>query len=305
MRCSRCDMPLSPTKTSCPRCGTAIGVVADSFKGQGELPFAVAQVPFEQIQQNSPGFVGTAVKVEPIQHNWGQRQDTPLAAASGPPITPLTPEQASSDDVQEVLTLPMSSPLPGTGNRATVIGFGLAGLCTGVACLLLLFVYVIAQTLPATSNGSPAHLGGSALVTQNTPTINPSPKATAPIVSPTATYSGQQYITNAQTSTTINFATAQPTFPTSTFKVGQTIYITFSVRPHAQTGAICLLWYINATQFASYPFAISTTSTTAAYSYANTGNVGPGYVEIYLENAPSCLDPNKILGAHVDFTVTA
>ncbi len=304
MRCSRCDMPLSPTKTSCPRCGTAIGVAAGGVKGQGELPFAVAQVPFEQTQQISPGFVGTAVEVAPIQHNWGQRQDTPFAAVSDLPITPLTSEKASSD-IQEVLALPTPPQLPGTGNRTTAIGFGLAGLCTGVACLLLLFVYVIAQTLPATSNGSPARLGGSALVTQNTPTINPGPKATAPIASPTATYSGQQYITNAQTSTTINFATAQPTFPTSTFKVGQTIYITFSVRPHAQTGAICLLWYINATQFASYPFAISTTSTTAAYSYANTGNVGPGYVEIYLENAPSCLDPNKILGAHVDFTVTA
>ncbi len=304
MRCSRCDMPLSPTKTSCPRCGTAVGAVSGGFKGQGELPFAVAQVPFGQRQQNSSGFVGTAVEVAPIQYNWGPRQDTPLVAVSGSPMTPLTPELASSN-VQEVLATPTQFPLPDVGNHSTVIGFSLAGLCIGVACLLLLFVYVIAQTLPLTSNGSPARLGGSSLVTQNTPTIAPSPKATSPIASPTATYPGQQYIVNAQTSTTINFATAQPTFPTSTFKAGQTIYITFNVRPNGQTRAVCLLWYINATQFASYPFSISSTSATVAYSYANTSNVGPGYVEIYLENAPSCIDPNKILGGHVDFTVTA
>ncbi len=308
MRCSRCNMPLSPTKTSCPRCGTAVGVVSDSFKEQGEHSFAVSQVPFEQKQQNSSGFVGTAVEVAPLPYNWGPRQDTPFAAISGPPLTPLTSEQANGQALshrQEALPTSTLFPLPDVSNRSAGIGFGLAGLCTGVACVLLLFVFVIAQTLPPTSNSSPARLGGSSLVTQNTPTIEPSPKATSPIASPTATYPGQQYIANAQTATTINVATAQPTLPTSTFKVGQTIYITFNVHPNGQTGAICLLWYINASQFASYPFAINTTNTTAAYSYANTSNIGPGYVEIYWENAPSCTDPNKILGDHVNFTVTA
>ena len=310
MRCSRCDMPLSPARTSCPRCGTPIA--SGGFKGQGELPFAFVQASADQRQANSPGSVGTAVDVAPIQHNWGLQarsvQETPLAAAVAPPLTPLASEQGDAQlplHLQDALASSMLPPLSKAGNRSAGIGFGLAGLCTLVACVLLLFVYIMAQTLPPPSNGSSARLGSTALVAQNTPVIDLSPTATTPIASPTATYPGQQYIANAQTAATINVATAQPTLPSSTFKVGQKIYITFDVHPNGQTGAICLLWFINAAQFASYPFALNTTSTTSTYSYAATGNVGPGYVEIYWENAPSCIDPNKILSDHVNFTVTA
>ena len=309
MRCSRCDMPLSPAKTSCPRCGTE--VAAGGFKGQGELPFAFAQAPSELRQQNSSGFVSTAVDVSPMQYTWGPQgrnaRETPFAATLVPPLTPLTSGQEDAQvslHLQEALASSMLPPLPKASNHSVGIGFGLAGLCTMVACMLLLFVYVMAQTLPQPNNSSPARLGSSALVAQNTPVIDLSPPATTPIASPTATYPGQQYIGNAQTAATINGATAQPLVPSTTFKVGQKIYITFDVHPNGQTGAICLLWFINATQFASYPFALNTTSTTSAYSYAATGNAGPGYVEIYWENAPSCIDPNKILSAQIDFTVT-
>ena len=308
MRCSRCDMPLSPTKTSCPRCGTA--VASGGFKGQVEPPFAFVQTALEPRQQTSSGFVGTAVDVAPMQHNWGPEarnmQETPSAAALVPPLTALTSGQGDAQAplyLQEPLAFSKFPPLPKVSNRSAGIGFGLAGLCTIVACVLLLFVYVIAQTLPQPN--STARLGSTALVAQNTPVIDLSPTATTPIASPTPTYPGQQYIANAQTAATINVATAQPTLPSTTFKVGQKIYITFDVHPSGQTGAICLLWFINATQFASYPFALNTTSTTSAYSYAATGNAGSGYVEIYWENAPSCIDPNKILSDHVDFTVTA
>lgn len=313
MRCSRCDMPVSSTATSCPRCGAAVAVIAGGFKRQEELPFAFVQTPSDQRQQNNPGFVGAAIDVAPMQHKWGfqakDAQETPFATTSVPPMTSLTPgpgDAQPSSSIPEALAFSTPPPLPKAGHRSAGIGFGLAGLCTIVACLLLLFVYVMAQTLPQSSNDSSARVaGGSSLVAQNTPVIDLSPTATTPIASPTATYPGQQYISNAQTAITINVATGQPTLPTTTFKVGQKIYITFDVHPAGHTGAICLLWFINATQFASYPFALDTTNTTSAYSYAATRNAGPGYIEIYWENAPSCIDPNKILGDHVDFTVTA
>ena len=311
MRCSRCDMPLSPTRTSCPRCGNAV-VASGGFKGQSEPPFAFVHAAPEPRHQSNAGFIDVAVDVAPMQPGWGAQarsvQETPFAAASAPPLTPFAAEQGDVQVplyLQEALASSTLPPLPQARKRSVHVGFGLAGLCTAVACVLLLFVYVMAQTLPQSSTPPTTRSGVSSLVAQNTPVIDLSPTATTPIASPTATYPGQQYIANAHTAMMINVATAQPTLPASTFKVGQKIYITFDVHPQGQTGAICLLWFINATQFTSYPFAVNTTSTTSAYSYASTGNVGPGYVEIYWENAPSCLDPNKILSDHVDFTVTA
>lgn len=312
MRCSRCDMPLSPAKTSCPRCGTEVAIASGGFKGQGDLPFAFTQAALEPKQQNGSGFVGMAVDVAPVQYNWGTQagsvQETPFASTSVPPLTPLTSGQGDAQaplHLQDALAFSMLPPLPKAGNRSVNIGFGLAGLCTVVACVLLVFVFIMAQTLPQPNNSSSARVGSSVLVAQNTPVIDLSPTATTPISSPTPTYPGQQYIANAQTASGINFATGQPTLPSTTFKVEQKIYITFDVHPNGQAGAVCLLWFINATQFASYPFALNTTSTTSTYSYAATGNAGPGYVEIYWENAPSCIDPNKLLSDHVDFTVTA
>ncbi len=311
MRCSRCDMPLSPTKTSCPRCGTV--VASSSFKEQGERPFAFVQAPAYQGQQNNPSVVGTAVEVAPVQYTWAPQaksvQETPLVTALLPPQTLLTSrleDAQASTHIQEAQPFSIPSPISKANNRSAGMGFGLAGLCTVLACLLLLFVYVIAQTLPPPDGSSVTRLANrSSVVAQNTPMIDLSSTATTPAVSPTATYPGQQYIANAQTATTINAVTAQPTLPASTFTVGQKIYITFDVHPNGHLGAICLLWFINATQFASYPFALNTTNTTSAYSYAATRNAGPGYVEIYWENAPSCIDPNKVLSDHIDFTVTA
>ncbi len=311
MRCSRCDMPLSPAKTSCPRCGTA--VASGSFKEQGERPFAFVQASAYQGQQNNSSVIGTAVDVAPAQYNWVPQAksvlETPFATVLPSPQTPLTSrleDAQAATHIQDAQAFSTLSPLPKADNRSAGMGFGLAGLCTVLACLLLLFVYVIAQTLPPPDGSSSTRLANkSSLVAQNTPMIDLSSTATTPAVSPTATYPGQQYIANAQTATAINVVTAQPTLPTSTFTVGQKIYITFDVHPNGHTGAICLLWFINATQFASYPFALNTTNTTSAYSYAATRNAGPGYVEIYWENAPSCIDPNKVLSDHIDFTVTA
>ena len=303
MRCSRCDMPLSPTKISCPRCGTATGAGDD----RGTLSPVFAHAPFGQKQQH--GYAGTAVEVEPIKYNRGPQtrnlQETPLATTPVPPQTPF-PVQREEVSVslhgQDALAFVSQ---PKAKWSAANIGFGLAGLCTAVACLLLLSVYAIAQTLPSNSHPSTRLAGRTTVVVQNTPGGVLSPTAISPTASAMATYPGQQYIAHAQTAAAINFSTEQATLPASTFRVGQKIYITLDVRPNGHTGAVCLLWFINATQFASYPFAINTTITTPVYSYATTYNVGTGYVEIYWENAPSCTDPNKILGGHVDFTVTA
>ena len=319
MRCSHCDMPLSPTRTDCPRCGTAIATLSNGFKGQGALPSASMQAPSEYRQQqntllaNNPDFVGASADVAPAQQDWNQHasnaQETPFAATiASPPIPSISaPEDSHVPNSPTFSSVPL---LLKPNNLSASVGFGLAGLCTVVACLILIFVYFMAQNLPQPSPGvSPRVAGGlSSLAAQNTPVIDLSPTATASTAStasPTPTYPGQQYIANAKTASAVNVTNAQPTLPATNFKVGQKIYVTFDVHPNGHVGAICLLWFINGTPFTSYPFALNTTNTTSAYSYAATRSAGPGYIEIYWESAPSCTDLNKILSDHLDFTVTA
>jgi len=314
MRCSRCDMPLSPNRKSCPRCGAA--VTWDGAKGQGERPFASVQVQSEYRPNSSfahgPDCVGTPVDIAPTQQHWHQyEQEVPFATALVPPTTPsASPSEGfqTPSHVLDVQELSPTPPLPKRNKHSVGMGFGLAGLCTGIACLLLLFVYIMAQTLPQLPGDVSARSDGglSPLTAQNTPAINPSPTVTVSTASPTpTTYPGQQYFANAQTANAVNITTAQAIVPATTFKVGQKIYVTFDVHPNGQTGAVCLLWFINGAQLTSYPFALKTTDTTSAYSYAATGFAGAGYIEMYWENAPSCTDPNKILGDHINFTVTA
>ncbi len=267
-----------------------------------------APPPFEQKQQHYSNFAGAAVELAP--YNWeAQVSNTPGPSPAKTPAALHTPlpsdlKNASASSIEQeapVIAVPSKA-----GLRSTTIGFGLAGLCTTVGCLLLLFVYAIAQTLPHTNTPSSNRLtGGTTLVTQNTPVLTASPSSTVPTASPTLTFPGGQYIAHAQTANAVNVATAHATLPASSFRIGQKIYITFDVQPAGHTGAICLLWYINGSQFASYPFAINTITPTSAYSYAATTTVGTGYVEIYWETAPSCIDPAKLLGSRVDFTVTA
>ncbi|GAC1398401.1 MAG: hypothetical protein NVS4B12_00220 [Ktedonobacteraceae bacterium] len=319
--------------------------MSDRHKGQGEVPsaFLQASTNYNPLKSTffarSSSFGITPVDIAPAQQVWDQHigngQETPFAA----PVPPTTPsasqyykeqevsagtygqqfvanEQAfSAPTQQQDVQTPSNvqepqafSSLPRTSKRSTNIGFGLAGLCIFVACLLLLFVYFMEQNLPQPTRSLSSRLvrAPSSVVAQNTPVIDLSPTATIPTASTASpTYPGQQYISNAHTASAVNILTAQPTVLATTFKVGQKIYVTFDVHPSGHIGSICLLWFINGTQFTSYPFALHSTSTTLAYSYAATEFVGSGYTEIYWENAPSCTDPNKLLGDLVDFTVTA
>ncbi len=259
MRCSRCDLPISPTRTTCPRCGANTNKSAT----------------------NSPLFLAS---------------DAPKAFQA--PTSVEEPRLFSSPPQKHK-----------QGYRSTTIGFGLAGLCLMMASLLLVFVYFMAQNLPLPSNGLSSRLTGgqSNLPTtsaKNTSVAQSGSTPPPPATSPAVTYLGRQYIDNAQMATAIS-AEALPVQPETTFRTNQTMYITFKVHPDGRIGAVCLLWYLNTRQFTNYSFAINTTVSSPAYSYATTGSSGSGYVEIYWETAPSCTDPNKILADRVAFAVTA
>ena len=99
----------------------------------------------------------------------------------------------------------------------------------------------------------------------------------------------------------IDQKTRKPTQLATTFKTNQKIYVTFQLHPAGQSGAVCLLWYLNGKQVTSYDFAAGQNSS-ASYSYAIYGGTGTGAVEVYWASSTSCSD--KQLAQRVDFTVT-
>jgi hypothetical protein len=189
----------------------------------------------------------------------------------------------------------------GFGNSSkTRLGFTAAALCVIAGGLLLVFVYFVATGASGNANNS----GVGSINTQHTsisPTSQPPSPSPTNASSPTATsFPGQQYISNAQMASQINTQTAQPTQLSTTFTVNQKIYVTFQLHPAGQSGAVCLLWYLNSRQVTGYNFAVSQ-NTSASYSYAIYGGTGTGAVEVYWASSSSCAD--KQLAQRVNFTV--
>jgi hypothetical protein len=175
-----------------------------------------------------------------------------------------------------------------------------AALCVITGGLLLLFVYFLAMG----TSGSPSSVTGNSN-TQHAATsptsILPSPSPTSAPSSTATAFPGQQYIDNAQMASAIDSKTRKPTQLSTTFKIDQKIYVTFQLNPAGQSGAVCLLWYLNGRQVTGYNFATGQYST-PSFSYAIYGGTGAGAVEVYWASSTSCSD--KQLAQRVDFTVT-
>jgi hypothetical protein len=95
----------------------------------------------------------------------------------------------------------------------------------------------------------------------------------------------------------------QATNPTTTFKLGTTMYVVFKLHPPSQGGAFCAYWFQNGKQITQpYTYPVKAASR-RSYATARYGQAGAGYVELYWASSQSCSD--KVLAQHVDFTVTA
>ncbi|MHB8595980.1 MAG: hypothetical protein ACYDER_04125 [Ktedonobacteraceae bacterium] len=183
------------------------------------------------------------------------------------------------------------------------LGFIIAGLCVLTGALLLILVYVLSVGLaPSTMQTQSITVGNSVKTTtrQHTPTAVPTRNEQP---SPTVTsgaFPAQQYIINPQMASAVNTNTAQVIQAATTFHVGQRVYVTFTIHPNGQSGAVCLQWYANAHAFSHFEFAVSSSST-VAYSYTYYANAAPAYVEIYWASSASCSD--ELLAQRVNFTV--
>lgn len=290
MRCMNCGLPLSPERNlaNCPRCGAPLNVLQGAQQqqfeqaGWGNMGGMPQQNPWGQTafpQQEQPGQMGSS------SFNRGMMgsglQQTPF-----PSRRPYTPAKSKSNPR---------------------LLFIVAGLCVVLGAVILGVVAMIA----ASNHGSSPNAAQNSSNTSATQRPSASPTASganaSPTVSdsPTATgtsYPGQQYIDGAQMAMGVDKHTMQPQQPTTTFKVGSTMYVVFNLHPPSQGGAVCAYWYLSGKQVTSFASAVKG-SNHASYTYAIYGNPGSAYVELYWASDKSCSD--KVLAQHVDFTVTA
>jgi hypothetical protein len=275
-------------------------------------PFPHRQQSPEQSNTPFPGMNGMPTRIgEPgpsggVVANIEQPPATPL-----PPAMPLKPP----DTDWGAAPLPLSSadttafprlPSQESRRRSAILGFGLAGVCIATGWILLIVVYILSLSLPPeTKHALPTRTtiqnsGVTVVGPQPTNPVTPTPEEEiTPTTSPN-TFPGQKYIDRAQMASDVNPNNATPKQATTVFKPGQRIYVTFSIHSN-QSGAVCLLWYLNNKNFTHYEFSIDAASI-PAYSYAIASGTGNGYVEIYWASSIQCTD--KLLAQQVSFTVT-
>lgn len=303
MKCQSCGMPLSPTNTptACPRCHMPLAVNV-RVQDAAQMPFPVAapvqtQMPFPP----SPAY------------QWGQVSHPTPVPSPTPPFTPapmLQPGMVQNHEQSGSFSLPSESQNTRRNMRAIsasrstsgVLGFVIAGLCVASGGMLLVFVYFMGLSLPQANS-----LSVNQVTPVTTQAVIPSSTTagTTPTVAPTATQSttfpGAQYISNPQTASSINTATAQPLKLTATFTVNQRIYVTFDIHPNGKSGAVCLAWYLDNHLVNQFAFPASA-SAGSGYSYDLYGAAGPAYVQILWASTTACSD--ALLAQQVSFTVT-
>jgi hypothetical protein len=272
MKCATCGMPLSPNRSqaNCPKCGAPASARASQKATIGAIGDRQYAPSAFNASPQSP------VSPQPIPgQGWrsGMHERTDFAPGLQQPRPPEFQRR--------------SQPQPPGNNRNNRLGFTIAGLCLLAGAFLLILVYILA-------------IGGqgnqATTISQTTPKSQTIPSPTT-VPSPTATpFPGQQYINNAQLS-----SSQPPTLQTTnTFTANQKIYVTF-MHPSRQSGVVCLAWYLNGKESNSYTIAMGA-NTTSSYGYEIFGSPGSGYVNLYWATDTTC--SNELLAQQIIFTVT-
>lgn len=336
MRCLQCGMPLSPARTNCPRCGAPGGNTGVRHSGKLRLIPDTSPTP----PNGYPPVVA--------QPSWGTMAPAvpTLEASQGQGTMPGQPGQFSSQtgpfpysvqDTQQPVDMPNQMYVPSTPNQPvalpfsplpppnpyrstqaphrrqtkTKLGFTVAGMCFVTGALIMIFVFIMAQSLSADNKATGiANADNSAPVQDvatNTPEAGQKPSPTSLQTTPTPPATGGAYIDNTNLASSVDLHTGQPLVATQTFHRGQAIYVTMTIHQAAYSGAVCINWSIN-NQMVPYanpaaPEGATYLAQTSAYFYYKPGAAGSGYVDIAWSNTTACT--NKVPVQHLLFTIVA
>ncbi len=340
MRCTHCDLPLSPTSTArvCPRCHMPIitsantpaklkraSMAAPPSWGDGTAPLGWQEnagpvVGTPQFGTPPPGSLSSISPQTPypqpgqmwLPASTPPSTPTPVSSISGSHFRaseihegfqPLLQPQDMQGGTRPLRPVPSRDKTRRTALATSNLGFFIAGLCILTGGLLLILIYVLsAGLLPPTVQTQSITIGNPVATATRHPTPTAVPTRNKQ-PSPTGTsgaFPAQQYITNPQMASAVNTSTAQVIQAATMFHVGQRVYVTFTIHPNGQSGAVCLQWYANAHAFSHFEFAVSLSST-VAYSYTYYATAAPAYVEIYWASSASCSD--ELLAQRINFTV--
>ncbi len=342
MRCTQCGLPLSPSRTQCPRCGAAVGGVekrpvgktpftADlssqtvgMFPGGGPTGTESAQPPPGAYMPASPWDMqgpqgASAVPQMPFaqpNEQWPQQGVPPMGAQNQAwyaPAAAVQFEPSAANWMSQGAPAPSPTPPPavympqnpaGRGKQGTRRGFTVAGLCLCAGAVILVFVAVLAHSLPASTSPSIQTTSAPTTLAKTTPVAS-TPTASLPTVTPSPTaFPAQQYITSAQMASAVDETTGLPVTLATSFKVSQKMYLTLALNSKGNSGAICMLWYINNQHLTADDFAIDVGATSEyAFTYIYPPTAGTGYVEVNWASTDKCTD--MTLAQRVSFTVSA
>ncbi len=236
MRCSQCGLPLSPSRINCPRCATPVGgserqteITYDApLLPQGTISSAGHEEGINQ-QETRKEQPGDGTQVQPYftiekpqlpmytqqAKEQGQQQGWfPPPLTSTPTLTPSFLQKAEPIRTNKSALEPRRrqavrglSMLSGKSISRTRLGFTVAGLCMGVGAIILIFVFIMTQSLHNIDSAALQAANqknrdkANAMVSPKVP-LSPSP--TILDITPTPNTPGSKYIDNIQIGTTIN-----------------------------------------------------------------------------------------------------
>ena len=178
MKCAQCGMPLSPSRTQCPRCGVPVGKSSGRIRltrdSSPTPPPAILHADIDTISKTPPVWPMNAPPVTPSGETPPEQEAFPIPAGGFFPsatafVAPQPDETAHAQNHDYVSGTPTSTPvaspeLPHTPapqlqptypprtvlprQPKTRLGFTIAGMCFITGIILMIFVFIMAQGLP-------------------------------------------------------------------------------------------------------------------------------------------------------------
>lgn len=346
MKCAECGLPLSPSRTNCPRCGAPAGKASGKIRLTRDtaaptpphvnlpagidtldrtppvwptltppvLPPNDPATEQEAFPEADSGFPLSTAAFAPSQHatDAAPAQNQPYGSNMPPAPAPYVPTTPPAAPERYQTPTPHSKPTV-TPDRGSVtrqpktrLGFTVAAMCFTAGIIIMIFVFIMAQSLaPNNQQSSTAAASKPQTANVQTTPIPPTPTSlqATPTVTPTLT--GSQYINNVNLASSVDTTTGQPLQTTTEFHSTQSIYVTMSIQQAAYSGFVCLDWSVNNQP---YPYASPAAPTGAnyltqsnAYFYYHPGVVGNGSVKVSWASTNACTD--KVLIQTLTFTV--